>query len=235
MQQLLIQFRTNIKITYIILIVNIVIWLTMELAGGSTNPEVLIRYGAFFTPDVRAGEWWRMISSAFLHIGLLHLLVNSYALIQLGTFIEDFFGPTKLIATYVLTALSASLLSVFFTTGISAGASGALFGLIGLLLGNSWAKKIYTVDLPIDERQLIPFVILNLWFGFAIPGINNWAHIGGLIGGIILGFVFDPALSFDPSPIKTILPNLLGKISLILLALTTLFWFLAIWGIHFFF
>ena len=235
MQVLLNPVRTNLKFTYIILAINVIIWFTMELAGGSTNSDVLIQYGALYRPYVLAGEVWRMVSSAFLHIGIFHLLINSYTLLQLGTFIEDFFGQTKLIATYALTAISASLLSIVLTTGISAGASGALFGLVGLLLGNGWAKKKYSVDLPIDERQLLPFVVLNLWFGFAVPGINNWAHIGGLIGGIILGFLFDPSLSFDPSPIKRVLPNILGKVSLIILGISAILWFLSIWGLRFFF
>jgi rhomboid protease GluP len=204
----------------------------MELAGGSTNSAVLLRFGALDRDRVLDGEIWRMVSSAFLHIGIIHLAVNSFTLYQLGTFIEDFFGQTKLIATYVITAITASALSLLLSGGISAGASGALFGLTGLLLGNSWAKKNYTVDLPIDERQLIPFVLFNLWFGFVNAGvINNWAHIGGLIGGIILGFVFDPALSFDPSKLKRFLPNILGKLSLIILVATAIFWTLSIWGV----
>lgn len=233
MKDFLLSLKVNMKVTYIILITNLVIWLATEIAGGSTNGLVLLRFGALHKDLVFHGEVWRMVSSAFLHIGILHLIVNSYTLYQLGDFIEDFFGRKKFIATYVLTAISASVLSILFSDAISAGASGALFGLTGLLLGNAWAKKTYSTDLPIDERQLIPFVLYNLWFGMVSPGIDNWAHIGGLIGGIVLGFIFDPALSFDPSRIKQVLPNILGKLSILILTLTIVFWLLSIWGVNF--
>lgn len=233
MQDLILRTKINTKVTYIILATNAIIWLATEIAGGSTNGLVLLRFGALYKELVLHGELWRMISSAFLHIGIFHLLINSYTLYQLGIFIEDFFGQTKLIATYVLTAITSSLISLVFSGGISAGASGALFGLAGLLLGNAWAKKVYTFDLPIDERQLLPFVLFNLWFGAITPGIDNWAHIGGLLGGIALGFVFDPSLSFDPSRLKRILPEILGKFSIIILAVSGIFWVLSIWGINF--
>lgn len=234
MKDLLLSIKLNAKVTYIILSVNVVIWLASEIIAlfGPDYSSVLIYFGALEKDRVLKGEIWRMVTSAFLHIGILHLLVNSYTLYQLGNFIEDFFGQRKLIATYVLTAIAGNILSLIFNSGaISAGASGALFGLTGLLLGNAWAKKDYTFDLPIDERQLIPFVLFNLWFGYAMPGIDNWAHIGGLLGGIALGFIFDPSMSFDPSNLKSIAPKILGSLSIITLAISGVFWILSIFGI----
>lgn len=231
MKETLLRLKVNTQVTIVILIANVVIWIALELAGGSTNSYVLLRYGALYEPLVMAGEVWRFISSAFLHIGIFHLLINSYTLYNLGTFIENYFGQTKLIATYVITAICAGIFSLIFNNGISAGASGALFGLVGLILGNHWAKKVYTFDLPIDERQLIPFVFINLYYGFVMPNIDNAAHIGGLLGGIALGYLFDPSLSFDPSPIKKFLPGFLGKLSITLLAISTVFWLLSIFGI----
>jgi len=231
MRDLIQRFRINSKITYIILGANVIIWLATEIAGGSTNNLVLIRFGALFREFVFAGEVWRMVSCAFLHIGILHLLVNSYTLYQLGTFIEKFFGRSKLVITYVITTITSSSLSLLFSSSISAGASGALFGLTGLLLGNAWAKKTYVPDLPIDERQLIPFVFYNLWYGMMSPGIDNWAHIGGLLGGITLGYILDPSNSFDPSKWKRIIPDILSVLSIAILAITIIFWVLSIWGI----
>jgi rhomboid protease GluP len=230
MKEILLRIKVNTRITYIIITINVLIWLAMTIAGGSTNSEVLILFGALFNPLIFAGEWWRLISSAFLHIGVFHLLINTYTLYQLGIVIEEFFGQKKFIATYILTAITASLLSILLTTGISAGASGALFGLTGLLLGNSWAKKIYSLDLPIDERQLIPFVIINLFYGFTAQGINNWAHIGGLLGGIVLGYIFDPANSFDSRKWKRLVPEILAYISIVLLIVSSLFWIVNIWS-----
>ncbi len=228
MKRYLLLIKTNVKISYIIIVINIIIWLAMELLGGSTNTIILLLFGALYKESVLMGQVWRLISCAFLHIGFIHLLINSYTLYQLGPFIENFFGKTKFIATYILCALSASILSLVFSTGVSAGASGALFGLTGLLLGNGWAKKRYTFDLPIDEMQLVPFVLYNLFFGFLVPGIDNWAHIGGLVCGILLGYIFDPSLSFDPSPIKKFAPKILGIFSILILAVSSIFWIFSI-------
>lgn len=230
MKDLLLQAKIGLKLTYVIIFTNILIWLITELAGGSTNVEVLIRFGALYKGNVLEGEIWRMLSCAFLHIGPLHLIVNTYTLYQLGDFIEDFFGKTKLLAIYILSAISASFVSLLFSSSVSAGASGALFGLTGLLLGNAWAKKTYVVDLPIDERGLIPFVLFNLWYGMVNPQIDNWAHIGGLLGGIALGFLFDPSLSFDPSRIKQRLSSMTGILSILILIITAIFWTLSILG-----
>jgi rhomboid protease GluP len=232
MNRFILELKLNARATYVIMGANVLIWLAMEIAGGSTNGLILLRFGALNRELVFSGEFWRMISSAFLHIGIIHLLVNSYTLYQLGTFIENFFGTNKFVLTYVITAITASLLSLLFNSGISAGASGALFGLTGLLLGNGWAKKTYVLDLPIDERQLIPFVLYNLLYGMINPAIDNWAHIGGLLGGIALGFILDPSQSFDPSKLKRILPKILGGISIVLLVITAVFWVLSIWGIN---
>ncbi len=227
-----VQLKYQLKLTYVILVLNAVIWLIMELSGGSTNALNLLRFGALNRGFVDGGEVWRLVSSAFLHIGPLHLIVNSYTLYQLGEFIENFFGRTKFLSTYVLTAITAGIVSIAFTNSISAGASGALFGLTGLLLGNGWAKKTYTIDLPIDEKQLIPFVLFNLYFGMMNPGIDNWAHVGGLVGGIILGFVFDPSMSFDPSKVKQLLPDVLGKLSILIIAISAIFMVLSVFGEH---
>ncbi|MBN2016483.1 rhomboid family intramembrane serine protease [Candidatus Dojkabacteria bacterium] len=232
MNNLFFRLKVNAKLTYALIITNIIIWLATEIAGGSTNSLVLLRFGALFKELVLEGEIWRLISCAFLHIGPIHLLVNSYTLYQLGTFIEKFFGQKKLLSTYVITAITSSILSLIFTNGISAGASGALFGLAGLLLGNGWAKKTYVFDLPIDERQLVPFIAYNLIYGMINPAINNWAHIGGLLGGIVLGFIFDPAISFDPSRLKRTVSRILAVLSIIILVVSSVFWLLSVWGMN---
>lgn len=222
--------KEDTKLTYVFIFINVTLWLITEVSGGSTNSIVLLRFGALFRPFVIAGELWRLISSAFLHIGIFHLLVNTYTLYSLGEIIENFFGQRKFFTVYILTAVSASLVSIVFSSSISAGASGALFGLSGLLLGNYWAKKTYVYDLPINERQLIPMLAINLIVGATTPMINNYAHIGGLIGGVLLGFILDPTPSFDPSNSKKFLSKALFILSCILLATTLPFWILSMVG-----
>lgn len=213
------------NLSYFILGINVIVFAAMEFTGGSTNTITLLKFGAFYPPFVLEGEFWRSFTSAFIHIGLIHLLVNSFTLVQVGPIIEEYFGKLKFTIFYTLTSLSASTLSILFNyNSISAGASGALFGLVGVILGNLWGKS--HSRLPIEQWQIIPFVIFNLVYGFAVPGINNWAHIGGLVGGIVLGFLIGPDGSVNDFGIYKVLTKLLGVVSIIIIVLSTFFWIL---------
>src|SRR6266542_34617 len=119
---------------YVFLAINIILFLAMELTGGSENSENLIRFGANYAPLVRNGEYWRLLTANFLHIGLLHLLVNSYALYILGIEVEALFGHQRFIVIYLLSGISGSVFSFMITQGLSAGASTSLFGLFGALV-----------------------------------------------------------------------------------------------------
>jgi len=181
----------------------------------------------------------RLITSAFLHSGIIHLLFNMWALRSLGTYIEKFYGGKKLFLIYILTAITAGILSfltsfigLFQNNGMaegvvaSVGASGAIFGLVGVLLGNKLFKnKTYESELTVDARSLMIFVGINIFFGFSVnligSGIyvNNGAHIGGLIGGVILGIMLNTVNSFDVSKFKKAFENCLFYLSLILFLL----------------
>ena len=221
------KIKYNLNLTYLFLFANIIVFLAMELSGGSTNYLVLIKYGALYKPLVEQGEIWRFITAAFLHIGIIHLAVNSFTLYQIGPIIETYYGKMKFLIFYILTAISASLLSTLLTSNkIAAGASGALFGLIGIILGNQWKKNPFSAKLPIDQWQVIPFVILNLLLGFISSGIDNWAHFGGLLGGILLGFLIEPEDSYLNTKTIKLLTKFLGIISIIILIISFIFWFL---------
>lgn len=172
-------------VTYGIIIINIVMFLLMYVLGnGSTNVGTLITFGAHYNPLIKAGEYYRLITSAFLHIGFLHLVCNLYALYIIGPQIENFYGRLKYIIIYLFSALTGSLLSMLFETNISAGASGAIFGLLGSLLYFGYHYRIYLGT--VIKSQIVPVIILNLLLGFILTGINNAAHIGGLIGGVLI-------------------------------------------------
>ena len=128
----------------------------------------------------------RLITSAFLHIGIMHLLCNMYSLYVIGPQLESFFGKTKFLIIYLFSAISGNLLSMVFPGdgGLSAGASGAIFGLLGSLLYFGYHYRVYLGN--VVKSQIIPLIILNLMIGFMLPGINNAAHIGGLIGGVLV-------------------------------------------------
>jgi len=172
-------------VTYAIIAINIILFILMYIFGsGSTDAQTLVDFGANYAPLIKAGEYYRLITSAFLHIGLMHLLVNSYALYVIGPQVESFFGKTKYIIIYVLSAVFGNLLSMLFTDAISAGASGAIFGLLGSTLYFGYHYRVYLEG--VLKSQIIPLIVINLALGFIISGINNAAHIGGLIGGVLV-------------------------------------------------
>lgn len=171
-------------VTYTLIVINIIVFLLMYLFGsGSTDVLTLLKFGANYAPLVKIGEVWRLITSVFVHIGLIHLLCNMYSLYIIGPQLESFFGKIKFLFIYIISGIIGNLFSVLLTDGISAGASGAIFGLFGALLYFGYHYRIYLGS--VIKSQVIPLIILNLMIGFMGSGIDNYAHIGGLIGGIL--------------------------------------------------
>lgn len=174
-------------LTYILLAINVLIFLLLELNGGSTSTETLIKYGANYNPAIIDGEWWRIISSMFLHIGLLHVFMNMLALYYLGTTVERIYGSVRFLIIYMSAGIGGGLASFAFTSTVSAGASGALFGLLGaLLFFGVMNKKLFFQTMG---KGIIVLIGLNLIFGFSVPQIDNSAHIGGLITGFIAAII----------------------------------------------
>lgn len=171
-------------VTYVIIAINVIVFILMYILGnGSEDAYTLIKFGANVPEYIKAGEYYRLLTSAFLHIGVFHLLCNNYALYIIGSQLESFLGKTKFLIVYLVSAICGNLMSLLFTTGISAGASGSIFGLLGSLLYFGYYYRVYLGNLI--HSQIIPVILLNLCIGFLTPGIDNAAHIGGLIGGVL--------------------------------------------------
>ena len=172
-------------ITYIIMGICFIMFL---ITGMGNDTGVLIKYGANLDVLVKNGEYYRLLTSMFLHSGLLHLFFNMYALYIIGPQVESFFGKTKYLIIYLLSGISGSLLSVAFNVNtVSVGASGAIFGLFGALLYFGYNYRGYLGN--VIKSQILPVVIINLIFGFISTGVDVAGHIGGLIGGIIVSSV----------------------------------------------
>lgn len=172
-------------ITYIIMGICFIMFL---ITGMGNDTGVLIEYGANLDVLVKNGEYYRLLTSMFLHSGLLHLFFNMYALHIIGPQVESFFGKTKYLIIYLLSGISGSLLSVAFNVNtVSVGASGAIFGLFGALLYFGYNYRGYLGN--VIKSQILPVVIINLIFGFISTGVDVAGHIGGLIGGIIVSSV----------------------------------------------
>ncbi len=165
-------------------------------AGGSTDSAVLTRFGANVPALVWQGEVWRLAASMFLHIGIVHVLVNGWALSQIAPLVEALLGARKLLLLYGVTGLCGSLASVLWHTwrgepnAVSAGASGALFGLIGALIAFLLRRRDRLVpQAKALLSQLVLWAGINAFLGLTIPGIDNAAHMGGAVAGLLLGFV----------------------------------------------
>ena len=166
-------------VTYFLIALNIFIYIILVVFG---RDEFITSFG-LHPILVKSGEYYRIISCMFLHANFLHLLFNMYALYIIGSQIENFFSKWKYLFIYLFSGIVGALMSMIFTKTWSVGASGAIFGLLGSILYFGYYYRMYLGT--VLKSQIIPIIILNLIIGFASTGIDNAAHIGGLLGGII--------------------------------------------------
>jgi len=172
----------KIVVTRILIAINVLIYfltILLSLLG------VFDMYTIFGLNDVlvKNGEIYRLFTCGFLHADIIHLICNMYSLNIIGTQLESFIGKKKFLIVYFISLITGSLLSSILTTGWSVGASGAIFGLLGSLIYFGYHYRIYLGS--VLRTQIIPILILNLGLGFIITGIDVFAHIGGLVGGIL--------------------------------------------------
>lgn len=168
-------------ITYLLMVICVFAYIFPILYN---NDQYILNKFCIYGNYVRSGEYYRLLTGTFLHGNIIHLLCNMYALYILGSQLESFVGKIKFLIIYLFSALTGSLLSlVFLNNGVSIGASGAIFGLAGALIYFGLHYRVYLGS--VVKTNLIPIIILNLSLGFVMKGIDNWAHIGGLIGGLL--------------------------------------------------
>ena len=180
-------------VTSVIIAINVLVFVSMAVYGlgfVSFKPADLIAWGGNYSPLVRQGQWLRLITALFIHGGIMHLLMNAYGLVFAALFLEQILGTFKYIFTYLFTGVIASLTSVWaHPGGVSVGASGAIFGLYGVLLvflAGRNAKDTRTTPVLLNVAI---FVALNLLLGGVTVGTDNAAHAAGLISGLLLGVV----------------------------------------------
>jgi membrane associated rhomboid family serine protease len=154
----------------------------------------LLDWGANFRPSTTNGEWWRLVSSIFLHGGIIHLFANMVGLLFVGIWLEPVLGRTKYLSAYLLTGICASCASLWwYDATVSVGASGAIFGLYGLFLA-LLLTRVFPADFgKAFLTSTLIFIGYNLLMGFS-GGIDNAAHIGGLLSGFLIGLILYPSL-----------------------------------------
>ena len=194
-------FKTA-PVTTLLLVSFIGLFIMQMLTGvDANNPstEALLKWGANALPYTMQDQPWRLVSSAFLHIGLMHLLFNGFAMYFFGQVAEPMFGSAKFLALFLLSAIGGNLLNSYVTwqslldgtgqPGLSAGASGGIMG-IGAALLIAALFKISVNGMVLNLKSLIFIMGINLVYGFAVPGIDNAGHIGGAITGLIIALAF---------------------------------------------
>jgi rhomboid protease GluP len=173
-----------------------------SIMGSNTTDDLvtLINLGAKFSALIDLdGQWWRFLTAMILHGGLIHLAFNSYALYILGPEVERIFGAPRFAAIYLAAGLGGSVGSYVFGSlaAPAIGASGAIFGLMGALGAFAYSARATLGDTATRNlRQIAGVAAINLFIGFSLPGIDNYAHLGGLIVGVLIGLVLAPQLHF---------------------------------------
>jgi rhomboid protease GluP len=191
----LIKFRPGFRATPMLLIINTAVFIIMVLAGLgfiSFYNDDLIRWGALNEPLVKQGEWWRILSSMFLHGGVMHLFMNMVSLYLAGIFLESFIGKKKFAIGYLISGIIAAFMSMWWhdKSVVAVGASGAIFGLYGMLLSLVIAKVF---DSSLNKVLLILLASTagySLLMGALSEGIDNSAHLGGLVAGLVIGYLY---------------------------------------------
>ena len=163
------------------IVLNILLYL-LEVSG-LINPLTFATSGS----AIRNRHFWVLLTSAFMHADILHLACNMYSLYIIGTQVETVLGKVKYLIVYFVSAIVCALLSGLLTGGASIGASGAIFGLLGALLYFGYHYRLYLGN--VITSQILPVILLNLFIGFALPGIDNFGHIGGLVGGVLSAMI----------------------------------------------
>lgn len=187
-------YLSSAPVTVVLLLANFGIYAAFALSGGgfvNADPQLLIRWGSNFGPYTADGEWWRLLSAAFLHGGIVHLLVNMFTLFDVGSLCERLYGSRRYLTLYLLSGLLGSAASMWWNPSVnSVGASGALFGVLG-------AAFVYMLDrrngVPVSEMKahatsMGVFIVYGVVNGMIAAGIDNAAHLGGLAAGVLLGF-----------------------------------------------
>ena len=185
--------RKTAYVNTAIIIINVLCFLNLELQGSTENAGFMLAHGAMFAPlVVDHGQYYRLVTSVFMHFGVSHLMNNMLVLFVLGDNLERALGHVKYLIFYLLCGVGANLVSmtVNLMTGslsVGAGASGAIFGVVGGLVYAVGVNRGRLEDLT--SRQLGVMILLTLYHGFTSMNIDNAAHIGGLAAGILLGIL----------------------------------------------
>lgn len=179
-------------ITVLLVAVNAIVYLLLELKGDTSDSAYMMEMGAAWPPFILEGEYWRLLTATFMHFGFEHILNNMLILVCAGSILERALGHVKYLILYLLAGIGGSTLSFLQMLysgeyAVAAGASGAIFGIIGALLWIVIRHKGKYESLT--GRGLLFMIVLSLYYGISSGGVDNWGHVGGLLMGFFLSMI----------------------------------------------
>ena len=224
----LFELTPRVYVTRALVALNVIVFVVMVASGVSaTNPtpQVLVRWGALFGPLTLDGEWWRLLTCTFLHIGVIHLLLNMWVLATGGPIVERMVGNVGFLLLYLISGLGGSLAALLWSPNVvAAGASGAVFGVFGALLGvlRKQRGSIPGAALAGLKNFGVSFLLVNLLFGFSVPNISMSAHAGGAATGFLCGLVLSQPFTPEGAAARArqnVLTGVMGAVAVVLGAL----------------
>ena len=185
-------------LTWLLVTINVAMFLILTITGGASDTVNLYRWGAKFGPAIQAGDWYRLVYPVVLHAGMFHIAANTFALVIFGPRLELEFGRFAYLATYAVAGVCGVAASYLVSPTLSVGASGAIFGLVGaygiFLLRN---RKDFGASVNPVIVNLGIILVINIVFGMIAPGIDQGAHVGGVIAGAAMGYFVGPRRVID--------------------------------------
>ena len=174
--------------TYILIAINIAVFIMQIIMGGSQSIPKLIKMGAKVNELISAGQYWRLFTPMFLHIGIMHIALNMYALKNTGPFLEKMFGRVKFLIIYLFSGITGNIFSYLFSPSISAGASTSIFGVFGAIVmcGVFYRKNN---QIRAVGWNVFKLVIFNLGLNIIQPGVDMFGHTGGFLGGVVMSTI----------------------------------------------
>jgi len=187
------RFLAGAQVTTLLIVANSIVFLLMVLTGSPTSDRTLRRFGALTSP-LPASQWWRLITAMFVHIGVVHLAFNMFALFLFGAAIEQRYGKSRFLMLYLGAGVLGSATSLAYSnSALSAGASGAIFGIIGAGVAMAvWNR--HRPEMRGQLRSWIFLIAINVFIGIQTPRIDLRAHIGGLLGGFVIASAFEASV-----------------------------------------
>ncbi|XP_031379906.1 RHOMBOID-like protein 10, chloroplastic isoform X2 [Punica granatum] len=187
--------------TNVILVLNVlwVLLLSTEkiYAGQLATQGKMMFWGAKINSLIDKGQIWRLVTSSFLHANAVHLMINCYSLNSVGPSVETISGPRRFLTVYFTSAIASSAMSYWFSRGPAVGASGAIFGLVGSLAMFTLRHRRLIVGAEEDLKRISNVIILNMVIGLLSRDIDNWGHLGGLLGGVVASWLIGPAWKYN--------------------------------------